>query len=170
VALPLLHVRISVIISKNALVTLDYTVFDTENNLLDSGVNPLNYLHGGYGDVFEKIENALEGKSIGDSVHLELQPQESFGEYNEELVLIEEKSSFEDDIDVGHDVQMVFNDGADENEMMLTYRIAAIKEDKVILDANHPLAGLKIVFDATVIGVRHASVEEIEARTHPTLS
>lgn len=168
-ALPLLHVRIYVIISKNAFVTLDYTVFDTENNLLDSGVNPLNYLHGGYGDVFEKIEDALEGKSIGDSVHLELQPHESFGEYNEELVLIEEKSSFEYDIDVGQDVQMVFNESADENEIMLTYRIAAIKEDKVILDANHPLAGLKIVFDATVIGVRQASDEEIEARTHTTL-
>lgn len=168
-ALPLLHVRIYVIISKNALVTLDYTVFDTENNLLDSGVNPLNYLHGGYGDVFVKIEDALEGKSLGESIHVELQPHESFGNYNEELVLIEEKSSFEEDIDVGQDVQMIFSESVDENEIMLTYRIAAIKEDKVILDANHPLAGIKIIFDATVIGIRAASDEEIEARTHTTL-
>ena len=151
------------IITKNCLVTLDYTVFDTENNLLDSGAQPLIYLHGGYGDVFEKIEKALEGKSIGESIHIQLSPKDAFGEYKQELVLIEDRNQFEDDLEVGQSVEMVFSEGEDE-EIVLTYSVVEILEDKVILDANHPLAGVTIIFDGTVIGVREATSDEIEKR------
>ena len=75
------------IITKNCRVTLDYTVFDTENNLLDSGAQPLIYLHGGYGDVFEKIEKALEGKSIGESIHIQLSPKDALVNTNKNLCL-----------------------------------------------------------------------------------
>jgi len=151
------------IITKNCLVTLDYTVFDTENNLLDSGVTPLVYLHGGYGDVFEKIEKTLEGKSVGESIHIQLSPKEAFGEYKQEFVLIEERTMFEDDLEVGQNVEMVFSED-DESEIMLTYAVVEILEDRVILDANHPLSGLSIIFDGTVIGVRDATSDEIEKR------
>lgn len=151
------------IITKNCLVTLDYTVFDTENNLLDSGAQPLIYLHGGYGDVFEKIEKALEGKSIGESIHIQLSPKDAFGEYKQELVLIEDRTQFEDDLEVGQSVEMVFSEGEDE-EIILTYSVVEILEDKVILDANHPLAGVTIIFDGTVIGLREATSDEIEKR------
>lgn len=151
------------IITKNCLITLDYTVFDTENNLLDSGAQPLIYLHGGYGDVFEKIEKALEGKSIGESIHIQLSPKDAFGEYKQEFVLIEDRNQFEDDLEVGQNVEMVFSEGEDE-EIVLTYSVVEILEDKVILDANHPLAGVTIIFDGTVIGVREATSDEIEKR------
>ena len=151
------------IITKNCLVTLDYTVFDTENNLLDSGAQPLIYLHGGYGDVFEKIEKALEGKSIGESIHIQLSPKDAFGEYKQEFVLIEDRNQFEDDLEVGQNVEMVFSEGEDE-EIVLTYSVVEILEDKVILDANHPLAGVTIIFDGTVIGLREATSDEIEKR------
>ena len=151
------------IITKNCLVTLDYTVFDTENNLLDSGAQPLIYLHGGYGDVFEKIEKALEGKSIGESIHIQLSPKDAFGEYKQEFVLIEDRNQFEDDLEIGQNVEMVFSEGEDE-EIVLTYSVVEILEDKVILDANHPLAGVTIIFDGTVIGVREATSDEIEKR------
>ena len=159
-----LHVRTLLTIQKNCLVTLDYTVFDIENNLLDSGATPLVYLHGGYGDVFEKLEKALEGKSVGDSVHIQLLPHEAFGEYRQELVLVEDRSMFEDDIAVGQNVEMVFGEDDGEEEMLLTYTVIEILEDRVILDANHPLAGVTIVFDGTVIGVREATSDEIEKR------
>ncbi len=150
-------------ITKNALVTLDYTVFDVEHNLIDSGADPLVYLHGGYGDVFDKIEKALEGKRVGESIHMQLSPKEAFGEYKEELVLIEDRSMFEDDLAVGQNVEMVFSEDEDD-EIMLGYRVIEILEDRVILDANHPLAGVTIVFDGTVIGVREATSDEIEKR------
>lgn len=150
------------VISKNSLVTLDYTVFDIDNNLLDSGATPLVYLHGGYGDVFGKIEKALEGKSVGESIHVQLTPQEAFGEYRQELVLVEERSMFEDDIAVGQNVEMVFDD--EDDEIMLTYTVIEIVDDRVILDANHPLSGVTILFDGTVIGIREATSDEIEKR------
>ena len=53
-------------ISKNSVVTLEYTITDTTKNLLDSGADPLIYLHGGYNDVFAKIEQALDGKTVGE--------------------------------------------------------------------------------------------------------
>lgn len=152
------------IIAKNTYVTLDYTVFDTQNKLLDSGATPLHYLHGGYGDLFEKIENALEGKSIGESVHLQLLAHESFGEYKEELVLVEQRDAFDDDIEVGQNVEMVFTESDQSDEVMLTYSIVAIEDNKVVLDANHPLAGTTIIFDATVIGLREATPEELDAK------
>lgn len=150
-------------IQKNCIVTLDYTVFDTENNLLDSGAQSLVYLHGGYGDIFDKIEKALEGKSVGESIHMQLLPKEAFGEYKQELVLVEERSMFEDDLEVGQNVEMVFSEDEDD-EIMLAYTVIEILEDRVILDANHPLAGVTIVFDGTVIGVREATSDEIEKR------
>ncbi|WP_263832877.1 FKBP-type peptidyl-prolyl cis-trans isomerase [Sulfurospirillum oryzae] len=150
-------------IQKNCIVTLDYTVFDTENNLLDSGAQSLVYLHGGYGDIFEKIEKALEGKSVGESIHIQLSPKEAFGEYRQELVLIEDRSQFEDDLEVGQNVEMVFSED-DDDEIMLAYTVIDILEDRVILDANHPLAGVTIIFDGTVIGIREATSDEIEQR------
>jgi FKBP-type peptidyl-prolyl cis-trans isomerase SlyD len=151
------------IIAKNCLVTLDYTVFDTENNLLDSGVTPLVYLHGGYIDIFEKLEKALEGKRVGDSIHMQLAPKDAFGEYRNDLVIVEERSQFEDDLEFGQQIEMVFSENEDE-EIMMVYTVSDIQKDKVILDANHPLSGLSIIFDGTVIGVREATSEEIEKR------
>ncbi len=148
--------------------TLDYTVFDTNNTLLDSGSQPLIYLHGGYNEIFKKIEKELEGKSIGDSIHLQLLPKEAFGEYRSSLVLIQDRSMFEDDLEVGQQVEMVFSED-EEEEVMLVYTVSDIQEDRVVLDANHPLAGITILFDATVIGLREATADEIEERLHHTI-
>lgn len=159
-----LHVRIILHIQRNCIVTLDYTVFDTKNTLLDSGETPLRYLHGGYGEIFDKIENTLEGKNIGESIRVLLNPKESFGEYKEDLVLVEARHGFEEDIAVGEHVEMLFNDDDQNDELLITYTVTDIQEDKVILDANHPLAGSSIIFDATVIGIREASSEELDSR------
>jgi len=150
-------------ITKNTIVTLDYTVFDTENNLLDSGVTPLVYLHGGYIDIFEKLEKALEGTGVGESIHMQLAPKDAFGEYRSDLVIVEEREQFEDDLEFGQQIEMIFSENEDE-EIMMVYTVTDIQKDKVILDANHPLSGLSIIFDGTVIGIRDATSEEIEKR------
>jgi FKBP-type peptidyl-prolyl cis-trans isomerase SlyD len=152
-------------VHKNCVVTLDYTVFDTNRDLIDSGATPLVYLHGGYREVFPKIEQAIEGKTIGDSIHLILPPEESFGEYRGDLVLVEDRSQFEDDLEIGEQLEMVVSDDDDE-EISLNYVVSEIQDEQVVLDANHPLAGVTIVFDATVIGIREASADEIEERLH----
>ena len=144
-------------IAKNTVVTLNYTVTDPEGNMIDDGQHPLVYLHGGYDGIFPKLEEALHGKKVGDKLELKLQPDDAFGEYDEELVLVEDAKLFPDNIEVGMSFERVSDDGEED----LVYRITDIAEGKVVVDGNHPLAGVALVFDVTVAEVRPASAEEI---------
>ncbi|MCL2076510.1 MAG: peptidylprolyl isomerase [Betaproteobacteria bacterium] len=144
---------------KNTVVTLDYSVTDTDGGLVDEGREALVYLHGGYDDIFPKIEEALHGKRIGESATVRLQPDEAFGEYDPELVQLETRDAFPRDLEVG----MVLEgapEGSSEEEFTL-YRVTDIADDQVVLDGNHPLAGNALIFTCTVTAVRPASMEEI---------
>jgi len=144
-------------IAKNTVVTLNYTVRDPEGNMVDDGHQPLIYLHGGYDGIFEQIETALHGKSKGEQLTLKLQPEEAFGDYDESMVLVEDRTLFPENIEVGMSFERVTEDGEDE----ILYRITDIAEGKVIVDGNHPLAGVALVFDLTIADVRQATAEEI---------
>lgn len=144
-------------IAKNTVVTLNYTVRDPDGNMVDDGHQPLIYLHGGYDGIFAQIETALHGKSKGEQLTLKLQPEDAFGDYDENMVLVEERSLFPENIEVGMSFERVTEDGEDE----ILYRITDIAEGKVIVDGNHPLAGVPLVFDLTIADVRPATAEEI---------
>lgn len=144
-------------IAKNTVVTLNYTVTDPEGNVIDDGQHPLVYLHGGYDGIFSVIEEALHGKKVGEQAKVKLQPEDAFGEYDEELVLVEEASLFPDNIEVGMSFERVGEDGEED----VVYRITDIADGKVVVDGNHPLAGTALIFDITVDDVRPASAEEI---------
>ncbi len=150
----------NMLVARNTVVTLDYHVTDTDGEIVDEGREPLIYLHGGYEDIFPKIEEAVQGKSIGESVNVKLQPDEAFGDYDAEMVQIEPRKDFPKEIQVG----MQFEGGPEEgdDEEFVIYRVTDIAEDKVVLDGNHPLAGMALVFTCTVTAVRPASAEEIE--------
>ncbi|MDX1295293.1 MAG: peptidylprolyl isomerase, partial [Sulfurimonadaceae bacterium] len=87
-------------ITKNCLVQLGYCLSDTEGNQLNPD-DELIYLQGGYGMVFAKVEEALEGKNVGDSIRLELTAAEAFGEFDESLVDEVSLSDLPDDIEEG---------------------------------------------------------------------
>ena len=72
-------------VARNSVITLDYHVTDPDGEVVDEGREPLVYLHGGYEDIFPKIEEALQGKKIGESVKVKLQPDEAFGDYDAEM-------------------------------------------------------------------------------------
>ncbi len=146
-------------VAKNSVVTLDYNVTDSDGVLVDAGKEPLVYLHGGYDDIFPKIEEAVQGKKIGESVNVKLQPDEAFGEYDEELIQIEPRNQFPKELQVG----MQFEGGPEggDDEDFIIYRVTDIADDKVVLDGNHPLAGMSLIFNCTVTAVRPASAEEI---------
>ena len=143
---------------KNTVITLDYSVSDPDGNVVDPGREPLVYLHGGYDDVFPLIEEALQGKKVGESVLVKMQPEDAFGEYDAELVQIEPRSQFPEHLEVGMQFEGVAE--GDEDDMII-YRVTDIADDKVVLDGNHPLAGNALVFSCTVTGVRPASEDEI---------
>lgn len=150
-------------ISKDCVVTLEYTITDTAQNMLDSGADPLIYLHGGYNDIFAKIEKELENKTVGDSITVQLTPKESFGEYDESLVSIEERGEFDDQIFVGEQFVEIIEDEDDALEdQKISYTIKEITKDNVTLDGNHPLAGIDVIFTAKVLDIRKATAKEIK--------
>lgn len=145
---------------KNTVVTLDYNVTDPDGELVDAGKDPLVYLHGGYDDIFPMIEEALQGKKIGESVVVKMQPDDAFGEYDADLIQIESRKSLPKELQVGMQFEGL-PEGGDEDEVQI-YRVTEIADDRVVLDGNHPLAGMALVFTCTVTAVRPASAEEIE--------
>jgi len=76
-------------IVKNTVVTLNYTVRDPDGAIIDDGHHPLVYLHGGYDGIFPLIEETLHGKKLGEQLTVKLQPEDAFGDYDEELVLVD---------------------------------------------------------------------------------
>lgn len=146
-------------VAKNTVVTLDYNVTDSDGELVDAGKEPLVYLHGGHDDIFPKIEEAVQDKKVGETVKVKLQPEEAFGDYDEELIQIEPRDQFPKELQVG----MQFEggpEGGDDDDFII-YRVTDIADDKVILDGNHPLAGMSLIFTCTVTSVRPASEEEL---------
>ena len=144
-------------IVKNTVVTLSYKVYDPDGKLVDDGAQPLVYLHGGYDGIFPLLEEGLHGKKLGESLKIKLQPDDAFGEYDEELVLVEDAKLFPDNIEVGMAFERVGEDGEED----MIFRITDIQEGKVVVDGNHPLAGTALLFDVTIADVRQASLEEI---------
>ena len=145
---------------KNSVVTLDYSVTDPDGTLVDAGHEPLVYLHGGYDDIFPMIEEAVQEKKVGESVIVKMQPDDASGEYDAELIQIEPRKDFPKELQVGMQFEGVPN-GDDEDDILI-YRVTEIADDKVVLDGNHPLAGMALVFTCTVTAVRPASADEIE--------
>ena len=146
-------------VAKNTVVTLDYNVTDPDGELVDAGKEPLVYLHGGYDDIFPMIEEAVQGKKIGESVVVKMQPDDAFGEYDAELIQIEPRKSFPQELQVGMQFEGLPEDG-DEDDALI-YRVTEIADDRVVLDGNHPLAGMALIFTCTVTAVRPASEDEI---------
>ena len=146
---------------KNPVVTLDYSVTDPDGELVDAGQEPLVYLHGGYDDIFPMIEEAVQEKRIGESVIVKMQPDDAFGEYDADLIQIEPRTGFPEELQVGMQFEGVPDSGDDDDDILI-YRVTEIADDKVVLDGNHPLAGMALVFTCTVTDVRPASAQEIE--------
>ena len=156
----------SQLVEKNTVVTLNYKVTDPDNVLVDAGDDPLVYLHGGYDDIFPKIEEAVQGKSLGDTVVVKLQPEDAFGDYDESLLRVESRDEFPQELEVGmHFESGVEDDDENLDEDFVIFRVTDIAEGKVVLDGNHPLAGMSLIFSCTIAGVRPASAEEIEEGT-----
>lgn len=149
-------------IEKNTVVSVTYKLSDAQGNLIEeSGAEPMVYLHGGYDGTFPKIEEALDGQDVGYETHLQLEPSDAFGDYDPELVKMEERSRFPDPLEVGMQFEGTPEDGDEESDTFI-YTVTDVADDKVVLDGNHPLAGMALRFELKVSDVRPATDEEIE--------
>ncbi len=145
-------------VAKNTVVSVAYKLSDAQGNLIEDGGEPMVYLHGDYEGIFPKIEAALAGQAVNFETHIQLEPEEAFGEYDPELVKIEARSRFPEPLEVG----MQFEGSPEEDEEdALIYTLTDIAEDKLVLDGNHPLAGIALRFELKIIDIRDATAEEI---------
>jgi len=146
------------VIEKDTLVAIHYTLKDKDGEILDSsqGSDPLEYVHG-YGNLIPGLEKELNGKKAGDNLSISIEPAEAYGEYSDELVVTIPRSNFETDAHI--EVGMQFETGS--GSMSRIVRVTQIDGDDITIDANHELAGKTLFFDVTVDTVRKAAPEEI---------
>ena len=138
-------------VGRDTVVSLKIEIYDAQGALLHAPADPLTYLHGGYGGLLEALERALEGKVAGESVRLQLEPEQAFGEYDAELLRVEPAERYGAGLEVGMEIE---EDGQ-------LYTVTDVAGGKVVLDGNHPLAGMALRFFCEVLSVRTAKAEEI---------
>lgn len=146
------------LVEKNRVVVLHYTVTDEQGNLLDtsSGRIPLSYLHG-KGNIIPGLEQALVGRTAGEKLEVTIPPEQGYGLRNERMVQIIARSLFEEGLELtpGMRVQASGPQGA----RLVT--IVRVERDFVTIDANHPLAGRTLLFSVEIAEVRKATHEEV---------
>lgn len=145
-------------IGRDSVVTLHYEIHDlADNALLERSDQPVTYLHGGHGGIFEQVELALDGKAAGAEITLELQPHEAFGEFDPDLRREEPRAQFPKNVKVG----MQFQGASDGGGRARVYTVQAVTDAHVVVDANHPWAGRAVRIACRVDSVRAATREEI---------
>ncbi|TNF94362.1 MAG: peptidylprolyl isomerase [Gammaproteobacteria bacterium] len=146
------------IITKDKAVYFTYSITTKDGKVMEQSDIPIGYVHGGRSDLIENLEAALDGKTVGDSVDVDLTPEESLWAYDEGL-------TFTDDIEnvpeqfryIGAQVEMQNEKGESK-----TFFVTNIENGRLTVDGNHPLAGKHITFHINVTTVRQATPEEIQ--------
>ena len=147
-------------IKMNSVVKITFELKDSDGNLLESSSESISYLHGGYDNIFPKVEEAMHGKKVGDEVLVSLEPADAFGNYDENLVQIEPANAFPE-ASLKKGMQFEGDDGSGE---VIIYTVTDIADGKVIVDGNHPWAGQRVLFSAVVKDIRLANEQEIKQK------
>ncbi len=148
-------------IGKDKVVYIDYTLKNNDGDVLDTsiGAEPLPYIHGA-GNIIIGLENALEGRKTGEKLNVKINPEEAYGEYQDELVQEAPRKEFDniEQLDVG--VQLEVEIETDMGPQTTIAEVVEITDDKVKFDMNHPLAGQELNFEVDIKEVREQTPEE----------
>jgi FKBP-type peptidyl-prolyl cis-trans isomerase SlyD len=145
-------------IANDRVVSINYTLTNAQSQILDTtGIEPFLYLHG-HRNIISGLEKALDGKNQGDAFTVHIPAAEAYGERSEKLVTTVPLDRFSgvDAVQAGMQFHAETPDG---NIQLVT--VMAVKDDTVTIDGNHPMAGLDLNFDVSVVDVREASDEEL---------
>ncbi|MGN1056928.1 MAG: peptidylprolyl isomerase [Comamonas sp.] len=149
-------------ITPQCVVALTWTLKDTLGEELDVLDEPVEFLVGG-DDLLKRIEEALQGHTVGDTLQLHLEPEDAFGDYVDRLIFLEKRELFPEEIEEG----MTFEGSAlpqgcnPEAPKDALYTVTDIYPEHVVLDGNHPLAGIALRLSLKVEHVREATEAEI---------
>ena len=145
----------------NTVVTLTFELYDADGVLLESTDEPITYLHGGHSGMLPKLEEALSLRMAGESVSVDIEPADGFGDYDPELVKLEPADRLPPEAEVGMQFEAYANPG-DEQGSGTVFTVTDIADGKAVLDGNHPWAGKRLRFDCQILEVRPATAEEVE--------
>lgn len=149
-------------ITPTCVVGLTWTLKDTLGETLDELDEPVEFLLGG-NDLLAKIDSHLQGHEAGEKLAFQLEPEEAFGDYNENLVFLEQRVIFPAELEEG----MTFDGAAlplgasDNTPKDKIYTVTEIYPEHVVLDGNHPLAGIALRLSLKIESVREATEAEI---------
>ena len=149
-------------ISHPCVVSLTWRLQDAQGNLIDELADPVEFFFGG-DDLLVKVEEALLGQEPGFETELHLEPEHAFGEYDSALVFFEDRSVFSEAVDVGMQFDGVPPGAATQGMPAdVLYTVTEVYPGHVVLDGNHPLAGIALRLDVVVRDVREASESEVD--------
>ena len=153
-------------IKSPCVVALTWTLMDTLGETLDVLDEPVEFLVGG-ADLLPKIEEALQGHAAGAKLDLHLEPEDAFGDFNDQLIFLEPRSLFPAEVEEGLTIEgSALPQGCNpEAPRNVLYTIAQLYPDHVVLDGNHPLAGIALRLRIKVATVREATVDEVGSGT-----
>jgi FKBP-type peptidyl-prolyl cis-trans isomerase SlyD len=145
------------IIGQDTAVSLRYTLRDESGTELDSNTEgePLTYIHG-HNQIVEGLEKALDGQAVGYQAKLTVSAEDGYGPRQNALVMTLPRDRFDFDVQPGMVVQ------AQSNQGVMPLQVIEVTDDQVVLDGNHPLAGMTLHFEVEVLDVRPATVQELE--------
>jgi FKBP-type peptidyl-prolyl cis-trans isomerase SlyD len=146
-------------ISSNKVVLIHYTLTDEQGEVLDSsqGTDPMAYIHG-MGNIISGLEEALTGRKVGDRFKVSVPPEEAYGVRDDDLIQNVPKSAFEGVAEILPGMQF----RAESSEGMQLVTVIDVEDDMVMLDGNHPMAGMTLNFDVEVTDIRDATDEELD--------
>ena len=150
-------------ITEGLVATLSWRMTDSQGELIDENAEGDDFFVGG-DDLLPRMAEQMMGKGVGDTGDIYLQPEDAFGDYDADLLLVEDRKLFPAELEEG----MMFEqlpEGCATVEQDALYTVTEIHDDKVLLDGNHPLAGLALRIEYTVLEVRAADPDEIEAKS-----
>ena len=152
-------------ITDPCVVSLTWRLEDAQGQLIDELDAPVEFFYGG-DDLLAKVEEVLAGQEAGFEASLHLEPEHAFGEYDAELVFFEQRSIFPDNVEPGMQFDGPPEGAATEGlQAEAIYTVTEVYDTHVVLDGNHPLAGIALRLDVKVRDVREATDEEVENRT-----
>lgn len=147
-------------VTPQCVVALTWTLKDTLGEELDVLSEPVEFLVGGQ-DLLARIEEALQGHAPGDRLDLHLEPEDAFGDYDEQLVFLEPRKLFPEQLEEGMTFEGLPEGSNPEAPKDALYTVTEIYPEHVVLDGNHPLAGIAIRLHLKVEAVREATEDEI---------
>jgi len=142
-------------------VSISYTVRDEDGDVVDEAPpdDPVTYIHG-FGQILPALERRIEGFPPGRGCTFTVTPDEGYGDHDPDGIFQVPRSEFPDPAAITLEDEFVIDDP--DGEEMLLRVIDFTEDDHVLVDANHPLAGVTLSFEVTVHGVEPATDSEID--------